>query len=263
MIKKIIMTLAVALVAYLGGLYLLQEYLMFFPDKKYVSPANTGVEFFEEMPMTTLDGELIMSWYAKGDESKPLLLFFHGNAGQIATFAPHMEIYHKAGFPILMMEYRGYANSGGKLSQDTMYADAIRVFDYAKEKLGHKKIVCFGYSLGTAAASALSVYRPVERLVLMAPFVSMEKKVSEMSLPFARYVLKNKFPSIEYVEKFEGPLLVVHGKKDTLLPYHHGVSMFEASKSDKKSIELLSDKNHNKIFTTDEAHQRVLRWLMN
>ena len=99
MLKKILKFCAFAVavsVVYLVCLYAVQDDLIFYPDKKYIGPEMAGVGEFEEKPLVTADGHLIMSWYAKGQDNKPVILFFHGNAGQIATFAPLLKVYDSA-----------------------------------------------------------------------------------------------------------------------------------------------------------------------
>ena len=166
MLKKILRAAAAGaafVVVYLVCLYAVQDYLIFYPDRFYAGPSSAGAPAFEERPLVTADGHLIMAWYAKGDADKPAILFFHGNAGQLATFAPHLKAYIDAGYPVFMPEYRGFGLSGGRLSEETMYADAVVAFNYLKDRLGHDKIVVFGYSMGTAAASAAAVLFPGTR----------------------------------------------------------------------------------------------------
>ena len=102
---------------YVICLYAVQDYLIFFPDKFYVGPQSAGVPAFGNNLLVTADGRMVMAWYAEGEPDKPAILFFHGNAGRIATFAPRMEAYRKAGYSVLMPEYRGFAHSGGELSE--------------------------------------------------------------------------------------------------------------------------------------------------
>ncbi len=72
---------------YIFLLYLLQNCFIIFPDSSYISPQQAGIPRFQEKPFTADDGTKIMCWYAKGNPDKPAILFFHGNAGQIATFS--------------------------------------------------------------------------------------------------------------------------------------------------------------------------------
>ncbi len=264
MLKKTVkITVAVffAILVYTVCLYVVQDRLIFFPDEDYVGPALAGTPEFEEYPLVTADGRMIMGWYAKGDADKPAILFFHGNAGQIAAFAPHLKAYVAAGYPVFMVEYRGFATSWGKLTEDTMYADAVSAFDFVKDRFGHRRIVVFGYSMGTAPAAALSFMRAPEALVLAAPFYSLEREVGDKPVPLARMVLKNKLPSYKFVGKYEGPLLIVHGSADKLILPAHGKDLFALSPSDEKTFHLVEGVDHDGLFFDDENHLIILEWL--
>lgn len=264
MLKKTVKITAVAVIlvlVYAVCLYAVQDRLIFFPDRDYAGPSAAGTPEFEEYPLVTADGQMIMGWYAKGKADKPAILFFHGNAGQIATFAPHLKAYTAAGYPVFMVEYRGFATSGGKLTEDTMYADAVSAFDFVKERLGHHRIAVFGYSMGTAPAAALSGMRRVEALILAAPFYSLEREVGDKPVPLARMVLKNKLPSYKFVEKYKGPLLIVHGSADKLIRPEHGKDLFALSPSADKAFRPVEGVDHNGLFFDDKNHLIILEWL--
>lgn len=246
---------------YFISLYMVQDSLLFYPDKDYISPNNAGTSDFKEYPLVMPDGQMVMSWYAKGNTNKPLILFFHGNAGQIATFAPLMDLYHQQGYSVLMPEYRGFATTGGKRSEDTMLADAIWAYDYAKQKLGYETIIAYGYSMGSGVASGLSQYRALDGLILAAPFSSLRSLVKEKPIPFASKVLKTNFYSDRAVSIFTKPALIIHGKNDRLIPPHHGEKLFDLMPSADKTLELLAGQDHYDLYFNNANHQRVIDWL--
>ena len=260
-ILKIFVFTIVIFVIYLVCLYAIQDKLIFYPDKHYVGPNMAGVSEFEELPLVTADGHLIMAWYAKGQKHKPVILFFHGNAGQLATFAPLLRVYHRAGYGIFMPEYRGFAHSGGELTEDTMYADAVIAFDFLKNKLKEENVAVFGYSMGTAAASFLAKSRQPDALILSAPFLSLEKEVADKNIPLATWVLKNKMESEKYIAEYKNPFLVIHGTEDKLILPYHGKEMFILSPAKDKSLELIEGVDHNKLFFDKSNHQIILNWL--
>jgi len=246
---------------YMTFLYVMQDHLTFFPDKYYVSPTGARVPVFKEAPIVMADGEMVMAWYATGDEEKPALLFFHGNAGQIATFAPYIQHYARAGYPVLMLEYRGFGNTGGKVSEETMFADALYAFDFLRQNLGHENIVVFGYSMGSSVAAGLMQYRRPDALILAAPFISLVEIVKEKPLPFASLMLKNRLESDKYILNVDMPLLVIHGEKDTLIPPHHGKKLYELAKSADKTFELVQGETHDGLFFKAINHLFFIYWL--
>ncbi len=250
-----------ALLFYLISLYSIQDKLIFHPDKFYVGPESAGVSEFEENPFVSFGGQMNMGWYYQGKKDKPLILFFHGNAGQLATFAPKLKMYLEEGYSVFMPEYRGFGSTKGKLDEDTMYADAIAAFDFVQEKYNPKQIVVFGYSMGTAPASALAEMRKPDAVVLAAPFYSLEREVEDKKVPLSKYVLKNRLKSYKYISKYEGKLLIIHGDKDTLIKPEHGKDLFEISPSKEKQFILAEGVDHNYLFFNEENHQHIMDWL--
>lgn len=266
MIKKIIrfiVAFAGASLVYAVMLYLLQDRLLFVPDRFYISPTEAGLSMFKENPIKTTDGRYIMSWYAKGKEDKPLILFFHGNAWQVAFFAPDLKPYIESGYSILMPEYRGFAGSAGHLGEKEMYADAEMWFDYAKKDLEHNEIIVMGYSMGTAPASRLAALRSPAAVVLMAPFYSLLREVEDKHIPLAPQLLTRRLESYKYISAYTGKLLVIHGKKDRLISFRQGRDLFDLAPSGQKMFHLFGDANHHTLYFNNKYHQFVLQWLDN
>ena len=245
---------------YIGALYLFQNNLLFYPNRHYKSPKDVSLPMFLENIIVAADNTSIMTWYFDGDYNKPAILFLHGNAGQIATFAPYIEPIAQSGYSVLLMEYRGFGNTKGTISQKNVVHDAILAFDWLKKK-GHDRIVVYGYSFGAAFSCALSSERNLDGLILVAPFSSLRKLVSEKPVPFAELVLKDDYLSVEYLKKYKNPLLLIHGKKDALIPYHHTKILFDAALSEQKYMELLDNETHPSIFFGKRNIPFILKFL--
>ena len=244
---KVILFIGYLFCLYLGFLYFFQYDLLFIPEQQYKSPQEISLPKFQEEKIQASDGVEIMHWYYEGDKNKPAVLFFHGNGGQISDFAPALIPITKEGYSVLAMEYRGFGNTGGNISQKTVFQDSANAFDFLKRK-GHTRIVAYGYSFGAAFATGLTTLRPVDGLILTAPFSSLKKIVSEKPVPFARFLLKDTYPSDIYIKDYTKPILIIHGKKDTIIPYHHSQILYEQAKSPNKQLYLLEQDNHISIF---------------
>ncbi len=228
---------------YLSTLYLVQDYLIFFPDKEYQSPTDIGWPQYRERPLVMKDGTRIMTWYAKGDVNKPAVLYFHGNASQIAVFAPHLKAYLDKGYTVLMPEYRGFGNTPGKTNQENMFSDATEVFDFLKSQTTGPVIV-HGYSFGCAVSLGLTQSRTPDGLVLEAPFASLRQMVAETRIPLATFVLKAPFESDSYIQNVTVPLLILHGTNDGTIPFHHGQKLYAVAKSKDKTFLSIADGTH-------------------
>lgn len=259
-LKKLLIIVCALSVVYAGGLYFLQNKFLFFPHTRYVSPQELGAENFKEVILSAEDGNPLRLWYAAGDISKPAILFLHGNAGQIATFAEELEILAQHGYGVLAMEYRSFAEIPGTIRQETIFKDAAQAFDFLQEQ-GYPKIVVYGYSFGAAFSAGLVSLRPADGLILTAPFYSLDKVVREKPVPLARWVLKDHYPSFRYLARFTKPLLIVHGKQDRLIPYHHAEALMSASASADKKLYILDGQNHHSVYFDGANLPYILEFL--
>ena len=117
-----------------------------------------------------------MTWYFEGDKNKPLILYFHGNTGLMARFTPAITGLTNEGYSVAMIEYRGFGNTKGKISQETSFSDAIVFYDHYTNKTD-KKIIFYGYSFGCAFAMGLTQYRNPDGIILKHLFHLFIKKL--------------------------------------------------------------------------------------
>lgn len=257
---KIILIAMLVFVVYLLTLYLIQDYLILYPERKYISPSAAKTPNFQEMEFTSPDGTPIYTWYASGHENKPALLFLHGNAGQNATFAPHLQTYVDQGYPLMIMEYKGYGKNQGQFSEKGVINDAVAAYQKLKQ-MGHKKVVVFGYSLGTGVACGMLQDIQPDGLILLSPFYSMHQMVLDRPLPFAKYLLKYPFHSDKYLPGLKTPLLLIHGIEDPLIPISHGQRLFEEATTKDKASLFLEGQTHNSVFFEHASQTPILDWL--
>ena len=247
-------------VLYLTSLYLLQDKLLFKPDNNYISPLNAHLNDVTENMLTMSDGTKVMTWAKDGNKDLPALLFFHGNRGQMAEFAPQILSFHNEGYGIFLSEYRGYGNSEGKINQEKMFSDGAEIYDWIKKK-GYSKIIVIGYSFGCAASIGLAEKRKVDGLVLISPFASLSRLVGE-KYPLSNWVLKDDYPSEKTIQKLTAPILIIHGTTDSLVPVHHAQLLYSKRKEN-TSLHFLDKKDHREAFWAKETPELILNWLKN
>ncbi|MBR5599131.1 MAG: alpha/beta fold hydrolase [Alphaproteobacteria bacterium] len=259
--KKIVYTLYGVVgifVIYLTSLFFLQDKMLFKPDNNYVSPQEADLYDVSENMLTMSDGTKVMTWMKEGDKNLPAILFFHGNRGQIAEFAPQIRRFNSDGYGIFLAEYRGYGNSEGKINQDKMFSDGAEIYDWIKKK-GYSKIIVIGYSFGCAASIGLAGRRNVDGLVLISPFASLSRLVAEKYL-FSNWILKDDYPSEKTIQKLTAPILIIHGTGDTLVPVHHAKILYK-QRSNNTSLHLLDGKDHREVFWANETPVLISDWL--
>ncbi len=257
---KFILFIILLCLIYFLGIYLFQEKFLFGPDTKYKTPQEAGTSEFVEMPITARDGTQIMCWYYEGDKDKPLILFFHGNTGQISKFAPTMTAVTSEGYSVAMTEYRSFGNTKGKISENNVFSDAVQFYDYFKNKT-QNKIIAYGYSFGCAAVMGLSVYRHLDGIVLTAPFSSFYQEVKDYPVPFAYIVLKDKYLSDKYVKSVDCPILFIHGTKDKLIKSSHSQKLYDLTPVKNKELVFVEGINHHDIFFKKENLPYIMQWL--
>lgn len=244
---------------YAAVLYMIQDKLLYYPDHFY-EPPEGNLSVFREVSFKAEDGSNIFGWYAQGEAAKPAILFFHGNAAQISKFAPLLLPFTEKGYSVLMMEYRGFGKVRGKTDQKYFYADGLRAFDWLKTQ-GHSKIIVYGYSLGSSVATYVAANRSADKLFLTAPFSSMRRLVAEKPVPLARFLLRNSYESDYWIQKILAPLLIIHGKKDRLIPYKHSERLFERAQVKDKTLKLIEGESHGSIFFSGTNLPIIFDWL--
>lgn len=172
------------------------------------------------------------------------LFYFHGNAEDLGDVAPLLRRLHAAGFSVLAFDYRGYGQSGGRASEQNVYADTQAVLAHARADLGILPAQCVvvGRSVGTGPAVHLAANETVAGLVLISPFKSAFRVVTGVKLlPF------DKFDNLGKIGRVRCPVLAVHGTADEVIPFAHGTAVFAAASEPKRSL-WLEGVHHNDIF---------------
>lgn len=254
-----VITVFALIIAYFGTLYCIQDRLIFKPHTQYISPQKANIPMFNEQILTMSDGTDIMTWYTDGDKNKPAVLFFHGNSTQMANFTPHLLPIVENKNAVFSVEYRGFGNSEGKISQEKMFSDGAEVFDFIKKK-GYKRIILIGYSFGTAASLGVSTLRPANGVVLIAPFASLTRLVGE-KVPLSNLVLKDDYPSEDYIKDLTVPLLILHGNQDPLIPYQHAETLYQNAGSPDKTFILSEGFNHKQMFFDEKTPHIIVDWI--
>lgn len=219
-------------------------------------PSAIGLEH-RDVRLETTDGVELHGWVIPAEDNRGVLLFFHGNAGNVSHRLDSLRIFNDLGLSVLIIDYRGYGRSKGTPSETGTRRDARAAWDYLVEDLGiaAEHIVLFGRSLGAAVAAELARDRRPGAVILESAFTSVPDIAQEAYwyLP-ARWLSRFEYATAEYVREIRAPVLVVHGENDEIIPYHHGRAIFEAANEPKRMLTLSG--GHNTGFLMSEARYR-------
>lgn len=213
---------------------------------------------YEPVTLTTDDGIALQGWFLPIDNPRATLLFFHGNAGNISHRLDSLQLFHELGLAVFILDYRGYGESKGEITEAGLYQDAQAAWRYLSETRGipSDEILLFGRSLGGAVAAYLAERYPAMGLVLESTFTSLPDMAAELYpwLP-ARSLARFQYDTRNRLSKIEMPLLVIHSKEDDIIPYSHGRELFDLAKEPKRFLHLNGGHNTG-IFESMETYRK-------
>lgn len=203
-------------------LFFLQDIIIFHPKKL---PADYKYSFdvpFREIniPVNEKKNLSIVQFTLPDSLRKGIVLYFHGNRGNINRYAKNAPLFTHKGYEVWMIDYPGYGKSTGKRSESTLYADALIMYKMALSQVPVEQIIIYGKSLGTGIAAQLASVRDCKRLILESPYYSMGKLASHFFFIYpAAAFIKYDLPTYKYLEYTRTPITIFHGTNDDLIPY--------------------------------------------
>jgi fermentation-respiration switch protein FrsA (DUF1100 family) len=225
------------------------ESQIFFPDKVLVAdPGDLGLAF-EDQWITAEDGVKLHGWWVPADGANTVLVFFHGNAGNISHRVDNLRHLNAWGIGVLIFDYRGYGKSQGSISEKGLYADsrAALVAGLARARENGGKLALFGRSLGGVAAVSVADRSEVQGVILESTFTNLgDMAKKHFPLPGVG-ALKNRFNSLGRISRVNAPKLFIHGNRDDIVPMELGRQLFEAASEPKTWLEL-SGAGHNDTY---------------
>lgn len=229
---------AAVYVAAVGGLYLYQRHILYRPPQTFrTAPAAAGLPEAKEEVLVTQDGEKVIIWSVPPREGHKVVIFFPGNGDTLALRVPRFRTVIADGTGLVALSYRGYAGSSGSPTEQGLIFDAQAAYDYAAARYPPERLVVWGFSLGTGAAVALAAERPVDKLILEAPYSSITD-VAARDLPFlpVRLLIKDQFHSDRRIGKVHAPLLIMHGERDPAIPIRFARRLFALANEPKRFV---------------------------
>ena len=235
-------------------LYLFQNRLIFLPTSTVVATPNALGLAYEPVQLITADNVQITGWFVPADEAQFTLLFFHGNAGNISHRLDTVDLYHRLGFNLLIIDYRGYGQSEGRPTEHGTYLDAQAAWHYLTEdrQLAPEQIIIVGRSLGGGVATWLALHQPAGALVLESTFTSIPDMAARQ-FPFlpVRSLARIQYDTLGRLPNVSIPILVVHSPNDEVIPYSHGQQIFAAAPDPKQFLEIRGGHNDGFIISQE------------
>ncbi|MBU4200536.1 MAG: alpha/beta hydrolase [Verrucomicrobia bacterium] len=266
--------LRIGLAVYIGLcllMFIFQSHYVYFPSREILAtPAAVALPF--EAVMLTANGgqrlatrhERIATWFVPASSARGTVLVCHGNGGNIGDRLHIIQRFHELGLNVFIFDYRGYGQSQGAPSEKRTYEDALAAWNYLtrERRLPPDRIIVCGRSLGGAVAAWLADKQKPAGLILESTFTSLPDIGARVYwyLP-VRLLCRYRYPTIEYIQYLDCPVLVAHSREDEMIPFAHARKLFEAAPEPKVFTELTGGHNDGEGFTETSYHQALDEFL--
>ena len=233
-ITKLIISILVIYLVLLIFLYFYQGKLLY-PTVNSDTEIDNLIPKIEKVNITTSDNLNLLGWFHKKDISKNTILFLHGNAGSLENRIYKLNHFENFDLNFLIIAWRGFSGNSGKPNEKGLYDDAKSAVNWLKSKgIKEENIILYGESLGSAVAIEIAQNKKFAGIVLESPFTSMVEMGKKHYPIFpVSFLLKDRYESINKIKNIHIPVLVMHGKKDSIVPFEMGKKIYTSANSPK------------------------------
>lgn len=271
----VLLAIVLAVLVLKGLVTLAEPNLAFFPQRgESETPARLGIPF-QALRLETSDGEQIAAWQLEPPQPVADVVYFHGNGGNLSVWLPVLAALHQMNLRVLAIDYRGYGLSSGTPSEEGLYRDAEAAVRHAlagRTPAGvsedpalraGRPLVYWGRSLGGAVAAAAVRVAAPDGLILESTFP--DKAAVVRSNPLLRtlnLLARYRFPTADMLRDYRNPVLVLHARNDSVVPYALGIELYERLGPPRRFVPI-ADADHNDLFAPgrDDYWQPVVEFI--
>jgi|TARA_B100001964_G_scaffold40927_1_gene45096 hypothetical protein len=248
---KLVILIIVTYCLLLTFVFFYQRKLLYHPNFSNHVTGDGLIHSIEKINIKTEDNIDLKGWFHLKDSKKKTILFFHGNAGTLDNRIYKLNFLGNLDINFLIIAWRGYSGSSGKPTELGLYQDAKSAVNWLNLKgIVEKNIILYGESLGTSVAIEIGQNKNFAGIILEAPFTSMVD-TGKKYYPFfpVKLLLKDKYESKNKIKNIKFPILVMHGKKDKIIPFYMGEAIYNLA--NKPKFKYFSD-NDDHMMDFDE-----------
>jgi uncharacterized protein len=258
--KMLLAILAAVLIGLALFVRWLEPRMAFFPTAGEDGTPRTHGIAFEPLTIQTTDGERLRAWRMNAASPKARVLYFHGNGGNLANWAPILAAIVRRGYSVAAVDYRGYGLSTGRPTEQGLYRDADAFVRAAwPDSDSRRPTIFWGRSLGTTVAAYAATVRKPDALIIESgfpdgPAVFRDSLLLRILGLFATY----RFPTIEFVNRARVPVLQMHGDRDSMIPFALGQELFGAIEGQKQFFVIAGGDHNDEAPPDAEAYWGAL-----
>ena len=236
-------------------LYFFQERFLFHPEKL---PENFQFQYenqkVKEYNLEIKKGVVINGLHFKAENSKGVVYYLKGNSKSIKGWGKFAVDFTIHGYDVIMIDYRGFGKSTGKMSQQSMKDDALLVYDKLKERVKEENIIVYGRSLGTGLATKVASMNNPKMLVLACPYFSMSKNIKRY-LPFIPLglVMRYQMPTYKWIKYVDCPINIIHGTSDKVIKFTSSLRLSKMRPNLTRLYPVI-DGGHKDLHNYDDYH---------
>jgi uncharacterized protein len=256
--------LAFVLSALLSGCGAGTRFIFSTSHEVQATPGHLGLSY-EEVWFPATDGTRLHGWMIPGDQGRPLVLFFHGNAANISHRVENLAHLHGMGFPVFIFDYRGFGRSEGRpLREADLWRDARGALAWlAGRGWPPEQMIYFGRSMGAAIAVRMALESAPAGLVLEAPFTSLAdiaRRLTPVTYALVGWwSIDARFDNIGQIANISAPLLMFHGTGDAVVPPEMSQRLFLRAR-EPKTLHLVKGAGHSDAYAAGGEDYRQA-WL--
>jgi pimeloyl-ACP methyl ester carboxylesterase len=224
--------LAAAAAALLAAVYWRQEALLFAPETLAPDHALGALGDADVREETIeVDGARLDALHLRLPDPRGVVFFLHGNGGNLESWFVDTDFYRRANYDLFMIDYRGYGKSTGRITSEAqLHADVAAAWRRVAPRYAGRRRIFLGRSLGTALAARLAAQEQPDLTVLVSPYWSMTE-LARLHYPvLPAWLLRYPLETFKDIARIEGPVLILHGDRDTLIPVGQGERLRAAAR---------------------------------
>ena len=230
-------------------MYLFQDRVIFHPEKLPKNYQFSFTDEFEEINLSTDDGNKLNGLIFRCSRSRGLVVFYHNHSGNIEHWSRFALFVNKLDYDVLLMDYRGFGKSTGKFNEQSFLGDSILWYNYALDRYDEENISIYGRGIGATFATYVASKNKPKRVCLESPFfnINYAAKAHYPYLP-TKLLSRYKFETNKYIVDVNCKIYIFHGELNKMVRFKNSLKLYEISKHNVELF-LIPDANHYNLIS--------------